>query len=151
MLASQESVQGPFDAVAWPCSPEIGQLDSWEMFVAEAEAVWLSYPESVLLMACERNLSIAMEKSNTTAELWDVSPLPRHSAAATVQHIANALFFTVKTTKAIEKVCRECEPATKRRNYGKGTSKVIKEDTFKAQKEYVPKAVLRKIDELANL
>lgn len=115
MLAAQESVQGHFDAAAWPCSPEIGQLDNWEMFVAEAEAVWLSYPESGLLMACESNLSIAMEKFKTTAELWDVSPLPRHSAAATVQHMASAIFFTVKAIKAIEKVCRDGEPAAKRR------------------------------------
>ena len=64
-----------------------------------------------------------MEKFKTTAELWDVSPLPRHSAAPTVQHMANALFFTVKTIKAIEKVCRDGEPATKRGNYGKSRSK----------------------------
>ena len=60
-------------------------------------------------MACESNLSTAMEKFKTTAELWDVS-----------QHMANALFFTVKTIKAVEKVCRDGEPATKRRKLWQG-------------------------------
>ena len=135
--------------VPWPCAEASGGEKGWEAFVENAQMTWLSYAGGDTLLTDAAHMKKHADAWKACAEIWGEELGDKVGTAALVANKVDALVFSVKAMKAIEKLEKEGSDL-KLRRYAKARKHALTQEQHSMMKQFVPDDLQSKFTALAS-